>query len=151
VTVAFVCKYLALYVPDLRAAEDFYRRVFGVDVLFRETEREGEWWTLPAATAWDEAVAAGIEVGMVALRRESFVLALFPGRPQRGAVYEVSIGLGADEIDGLRAHPPDGLHLLEHSNRFMRFDDPFGFRWVLQPSDAEFRSSGEIAGRWLDV
>jgi catechol 2,3-dioxygenase-like lactoylglutathione lyase family enzyme len=149
--VAFVCKYLALYVPDLQAAEDFYRRVFGVEVLFRETEREGEWWTLPAETAWDEAVAAGIEVGMVALRREGFVLALFPGTPQRGAVHEVSIGLGADEIDSLRAHPPDGLHLLEQSNRFMRFEDPFGFRWVLQPPDAEFRSSGAIANRWLDV
>jgi catechol 2,3-dioxygenase-like lactoylglutathione lyase family enzyme len=149
--VAFVGKYLALHVPDLQAAEDFYRRIFGVEVLFRETEREGKWWTLPAATAWDEVVAAGIEVGMVALRRESFVLALFPGTPQRGTVYEMSIGLGADEIDSLRAHPPDGLHLLEHSNGFMRFEDPFGFRWVLQLPDAEFRSSGEIAGRWLDV
>jgi catechol 2,3-dioxygenase-like lactoylglutathione lyase family enzyme len=149
--VAFVCNYLALYVPDLQAAEDFYRRVFGVDVLFRETERDGEWWTLPAETAWHEAVAADIEVGMVALRRGSFVLALFPGTPQRGAVHEVSIGLGADEIDSLRAHPPDGLHLLEQSNRFMRFEDPFGFRWVLQPPDAEFRSSGAIANRWLDV
>jgi catechol 2,3-dioxygenase-like lactoylglutathione lyase family enzyme len=149
--VAFVCKYLALYVPDLQAAEELYRRVFGVEVLFRETERDGEWRTLPAATTWDEAVAAGIEVGMVALGRESFVLALFPGTPQRGAVYEVSIGLGADEIDSLRAHPPDGVHLLEHSNGFMRFEDSFGFRWVLQLPDAEFRSSGEIAGRWLDV
>ena len=148
---AFVCKYLALYVPDLQAAEDFYRRVFGVEVLFRETEREGEWWALPAETAWDEAVAAGIEVGMVALRREGFVLALFPGAPQRGAVYEASIGLGEDEIDSLRAHTPDGVHLLEHRNGFMRFEDPFGFRWVLQLPDAEFRSSGEIAGRWLDV
>jgi catechol 2,3-dioxygenase-like lactoylglutathione lyase family enzyme len=149
--VAFVCKYLALYVPDLQAAEDFYRRVFGVEALFRETEREGEWWALPAETAWDEAVAAGIEVGMVALRREDFVLALFAGTPQRGAVYEASIGLGEDEIDSLRAHPPDGVHLLEHRNGFMRFEDPFGFRWVLQLPDAEFRSSGEIAGRWLDV
>ena len=148
---AFVCKYLALSVPDLQAAEDFYRRVFGVDVLFRETEREGEWWALPAETAWDEAAAAGIEVGMVALRRESFVLALFPGTPQRGALYEVSIGLGGDEIESLRAHPPDGVHLLEHSKGFMRFEDPFGFRWVLQLPDAEFRSSGEIAGPWLDV
>jgi catechol 2,3-dioxygenase-like lactoylglutathione lyase family enzyme len=149
--VEFVCKYLALYVPDLHAAESFYRRVFGLDVLFRETERDGTWWTLPANKEWDDADAAGVEPRMVALRRNGFVLALFPGAPQPGAVHEVSIGLAADEIDGLRERPPDGLDLLEHADGFMRFEDPFGFRWVLQRPDAEFRSSGQIAGRWLDV
>jgi catechol 2,3-dioxygenase-like lactoylglutathione lyase family enzyme len=35
--VTFVCKYVALYVPDLRAAEGFYRSAFGVELLFRES------------------------------------------------------------------------------------------------------------------
>jgi catechol 2,3-dioxygenase-like lactoylglutathione lyase family enzyme len=142
--VAFVCKYIALYVPDLRAAETFYRAVFGVEVLFRETERDGEWWTLPAEVEWDD-------VRMGALRRGDFVIALFEGAPQPGAIYEVCLGLATDEIEGLRRRPPDGLRVLEHGEGFLRFEDPFGFRWVLQPADAEFRSSGQIAGRWLDI
>jgi catechol 2,3-dioxygenase-like lactoylglutathione lyase family enzyme len=149
--VPFVCKYIALHVPDLRVAEDFYRCVFGVDVLFRETERDGAWWTLPAGSGWDDADTAGVEVHMVALRRNDLTIALFRGEPASGAVYEVSIGLAADEIDGLHDRPPEGLAILEYESGFLRFEDTFGFRWVLQDPDAEFRSSGQIAGRWLDL
>jgi catechol 2,3-dioxygenase-like lactoylglutathione lyase family enzyme len=149
--VPLACKYIALHVPDLRSAEDFYRGVFGVELLFRETERDGTWWTLPAARGWDDAVAAGVEICMVALGRDDFVLALLAGAPRPGAVYEVSLGLAPDEVDSLRERAPDGLDLLESADGFMRFEDPFGFRWVLQHPDAEFRSSGQIAGRWLDL
>ncbi len=146
-----VCKYIALHVRDLHAAEDFYRRAFGPDVLFRESERDGEWWTLPADKGWDHALAEGLELDMVALRRDDLVLALFRGAPERGAVYEVGIGLAADEIDHLRERQPEGLDILEHGERFLRFEDPFWFRWVLQQERADFSSSGQIAGRWLDV
>jgi catechol 2,3-dioxygenase-like lactoylglutathione lyase family enzyme len=149
--VTFVCKYVALYVPELRAAEGFYRSAFGVELLFRESEGEGQWWTLPAACEWDDALAAGVEVHMVALRRDDLVLALFRGTPEPGTVHEMSIALDPAEIDRLRGRPPDGLEILEHDDGFLRFQDPFGFRWVLQRPDAEFRSSGQIAGRWLDV
>jgi hypothetical protein len=116
--VEFVCKYLALYVSDLQAAESFYRRCRAPH-------------------------------GRPATRR--LRTRALPWPPQPGADHEASIGLAADEIDGLRERPPDGLDLLEHADGFMRFEDPFGFRWVLQRPDAEFRSSGQIAGRWLDV
>ena len=69
----FFCKYVALYVPDLRAAEDFYRGAFGLELLFRESEKDGEWWALPAGREWDEAHAAGVEIGMIALRRENLL------------------------------------------------------------------------------
>jgi catechol 2,3-dioxygenase-like lactoylglutathione lyase family enzyme len=149
--VAFVCKYVALYVPDLRSAEDFYRDAFGVELLFREAERDDEWWALPASIGWDEALAAGVEIDMVALRRDDLVLALFRGAPSLGTVHEVSLGYDAHEIDGLSERAPDGLAIIEQRDGFLRFEDPFGFRWVLQRPDAEFRSSGQIAGRWLDV
>jgi len=149
--VAFVCKYVALYVPDLRAAEDFYRRVFGVEPLFREAERDGQWWAVPDGRTWDDVLAAGVEIRMTALRRDALVLALFHGEPRPGTVHEVSIGLDPSEIEGLGERPPDGLRIVERREGFLRFDDPFGFRWVVQRPDAVFRSSGEIAGRWLDV
>ena len=56
----FVCKYVALYVPDLRAAESFYHEAFAMDLLFRESEREdGTWHTLRANLDWDDFDAHG--------------------------------------------------------------------------------------------
>jgi len=45
----------------------------------------------------------------------------------------------------------EAVTILERSPGFVRFEDPFGFRWVLQDPGASFRSSGDIGGRWLDV
>jgi len=149
--VAVTCKYIALYVSDLRSAEDFYRRALGAELLFRESEVDGQWWTLPAGSSWDDASAADVEIDMLALHRGDFVLALFRGSPKPGTVHEVSIGVDRAEIESVRDRPPDGLEVIEQGDGFLRFEDPFGFRWVLQRSDAEFRSSGQIAGRWLDV
>ena len=146
-----VCKYTALHVPNLRSAEDFYRRAFGMEVLFREAERDGEWWTLPIGKGWESAGAAGVEIGMVGLRRDQLVLALFPGAPAPGTVYELCLGLSPDEIDGLLSRVPEGVTILERHHGFVRFEDPFAFRWMLQEPEVAFRSSGEIAGRWLDV
>jgi catechol 2,3-dioxygenase-like lactoylglutathione lyase family enzyme len=148
-----ICKYIALFVPDLRAAEDFYRRVFGMDVLFRESNLDGEgsWSTLPSEKGWEDAETAGVELAMVALKRDKFVLALFRGTPQPGTVHEVCFGLDADEIEAVWARLREDVISLEHRERFLQFDDPFGFRWTLQEPQVAFMSSGEIAGRWLEV
>ena len=83
---------------------------------------------------------------MLALRRGDFVLALFLGAPKPGTVHEVNIGVvDPAEIDSLRHRPPDGLEVIDQG------DGPVRVRWVLQRADVEFRSSGQIAGRWLDV
>jgi catechol 2,3-dioxygenase-like lactoylglutathione lyase family enzyme len=149
--VTFVCKYIALYVPDLRAAESFYHEAFAMDLLFRESEREdGTWHTVRTNLEWDDIAAGGLAVDMVALRRDSFVLALFRGEPAPGTVFELCVGLPPDEVSAVRARIPQGATLVESGPDHLRFEDPFGFRWVVQPSDATFRSSGEIAGRWID-
>jgi catechol 2,3-dioxygenase-like lactoylglutathione lyase family enzyme len=144
-----VCKYIALYVPDLRRAADLYARMFGMELAFRETERHGEWWTVPADTSWDDVEAAGVDVRMAALRRDELVLAVFAGSPTPGTVHEICLGLPDEELARLRDEPPDGVKLAEQSEGFLRLDDPFGFRWVVQAPESVFRSSGEIADRWL--
>ena len=55
-----ICKHIALFVPDLRAAEDFYGRVLGMDLLFRESDVDGEesWYALPPGTGWEDAERA---------------------------------------------------------------------------------------------
>jgi catechol 2,3-dioxygenase-like lactoylglutathione lyase family enzyme len=147
-----ICKYIALFVADLRGAENAYRRLFGMDLLFREARlAEDDWATLPFDKGWEDTDAAGIELGMVALRRDEFVLALFKGTPQPGTVHEVCFGLEADEIDAVWARLPKDGAPPTHSRGFLQFDDSFGFRWTLQELDVPFKSSGEIAGRWLEV
>ena len=54
-------------------------------------------------TGWEDAERAGIELAMVALKRDEFVLALFRGAPKPGTVSEICFGLAADEIDTVRA------------------------------------------------
>ena len=145
-----VCKYVALHVPDLRAAEAFYRDAFGMELLFRERQAEdGTWSTLRPELSWDDAVALSIDVDMVALRRDAFVLALFHGTPTPGTVYEVCLGLTPAELEDVRARAVESATVNESQPAFLRLEDPFGFRWALQQADASFRSSGEIAGRWL--
>jgi hypothetical protein len=146
-----ICKYIALFVPDLRGAERAYRQLFDMDLLFREAEAGDDWATLPLDKSWDDADAAGIELTMLALRRDDFVLALFEGSPQLGTVHEICFGLEADEIDAVRARLPKECTSLRHERGFLQFDDAFGFRWTLQELDVRFKSSGEIAGRWLEV
>jgi hypothetical protein len=97
----------------------------------------------------DAAETAGAELAMVALKRDKFVLALFRGTPQPGTVHEVCFGLDADEIEAVWARLREDVISLEHRERFLQFD--FGFRWTLQDPQVAFMSSGEIAGRWLEV
>lgn len=148
-----ICRYIALFVHDLRAAEDFYRRFFEMELLFREGRVDGEWATLPADKGWDDAEAAGVELGMVALRREEFVLPLFQGAPAPGTVYEICIGLPVQEIEIACARLTiEGLSPGRHvEGRLLQFNDPFGYRWSLTPPRAPFLGSAEIAGRWLEV
>lgn len=145
------CRYIALFVPDLRAAESFYRHVFGMELLFREGTIDGEWGTLPLDKGWEEAEAAGIELEMLALARDDFVLPLFQGTPSPGTVLEICLGSTGDEIEAVRSRLSDGVPILEHGEGFLQFDDPFGHRWTLQPHQIPFLSNGEHSGRWLDV
>ncbi len=74
-----------------------------------------------------------------------------PGHATAGTVHEVCFGLEADEIDAVRARLPKDGAPPTHRRGFLQFDDFFGFRWTLQELDVPFKSSGEIARRWLEV
>ena len=147
---SFSCRYVALYVTALEAAEAFYRRVFEMDVLFRESlQDDGEWYTLRSELDWSEARELGVGIDMVALRRGDFVLALFPGEPSAGTVYEICVAVDAAELGATRARLPENVVVEESSAGWLRFVDPFGFRWAVRDHTLLFRSSGELAGRWL--
>jgi catechol 2,3-dioxygenase-like lactoylglutathione lyase family enzyme len=148
--VAFVCRYLAFFVDDLQAAETFYGCVFGMRLLFRESKQDdGLWHTLRQELDWDVAAARGIEADMVALQRDDFVLALFQGSPRPGTVKEICFAMPAEAVDEVRANLTDDVPVRSLQSS-LTFADPFGFTWTLRETGTPFRSSGEIAGRWLD-
>jgi len=146
---SFSCRYIAIHVPDLEAAEDFYRGVFGMDLLFRESEGDGSWYTLRDGLDWAETKRQGISISMVALQRDEFVLALFEGSPHAGTVYEICVALDAPEVEAIEARLPTNAVVEESASAWVRFLDPFGFRWAVRDADGSFRSSGEIADRWI--
>jgi len=144
-----ICKYIAPFVPDLRAAEEFYGRLVAMDLLFREGKRDGAWAALRPGESWDDVKAAGAELLMVALRRGAFVLALFQGTPTPGTVVEICLGLEPEEIDAVLARLPEDGPLLDEPGGEIKFEDPFGFCRTLQAPDAPFVSPAALAGRWL--
>jgi catechol 2,3-dioxygenase-like lactoylglutathione lyase family enzyme len=148
--VSFSCRYLAIYISDLEAAEAFYTSVFDLGLLFRESRRDDEsWHTLRDDLGWDEIDRRGIHVDMVALERDEFVLALFEGSPREGTLYEICITVEAAEVEATRARLPGHVAVEESTPGWLRFVDPFGFRWAVRDRDLSFRSSGEIADEWV--
>ena len=145
-------RHIALVVPDLRAAESFYQPVFGMELIGREAVREdGLWYTLPFDKDWDDAVAAGIELTMLALRKDGFVLALFKGDASPGQVPFIGLAMPADDIGAVRARLPEEAQLLGSSPEYLEFRDPYGITWQVSAPGAEFRTTGDWAGRWLEL
>lgn len=148
-------RHLALFVEDLRESEEHYVRLFDREVLFREAPLEAGgpqaeiWATLPSDRDWEDAAAAGIELGMVALRRNDFILALFAGKPAGNQVYAVGLVMDVKEIEGVAGRlSPASVETKEDG--WLAFVDRYGMRWHLADR-AEFRSYGAAFDRWLDL
>ncbi len=138
--------HVALYADDLRAAERFYARVFAAEVLFREAvDANGVWHTLPLDSGWDDAARAGVELGMVALRRDEIV---FPVFARRTAPRIIGLEVAGEEIAGMRGRLPDEAEVVAANERQLVFADPFGVEWQIRTRGG-FHSSGEMHGRWL--
>lgn len=149
-------RHVALLVSDLRRAEDYYVALFGMDVLFREgpVEPGGPaaelWGSLPPGTGWDEVEAAGLDIGMVALQRDDFILPLFSSEPTGAQTYAIGLVMERDEIEAVRARLPEDALVETESEGWLAFLDRFGVRWQLSDTQP-FRSAGERDGIWLNV
>lgn len=143
-------RHVALVVPDLRAAEDYYQSIFDMELIGREAElADAQWYTLPFDKGWDEAEAAGIELGMLALRKDDFGLALFRGDASPGQVYVIGLRMPTEEIAGVRARLPGGTQVLEDRPHYLEFRDPYQITWQIMFPGSEFSTSGVFANRWL--
>jgi len=145
-------RHVALIVPDLRAAEDYYRSIFDMELIGREAElADGQWYTLPFDKGWDEAEAAGIELDMIALRKDEFVLALFRGDAPPGQVYVLGLNMPTEEIAGVRARLPKAAQVSDGVPDNLEFRDPYQISWQISVPGRQFRTAGDIADRWLEL
>jgi catechol 2,3-dioxygenase-like lactoylglutathione lyase family enzyme len=148
-------KHVALHVPDLQHAEEYYRRVFDLEVVTREALATGDltddttWAQLPHTATWEDARRAGHQIQMVGLRCSDLLLALFPGEPQPGTVFLIAIEAIAEEIASVRGRLPDDTPVEVDQDDALTFVDPFGFRWQL--CGPGFSGPGDAQGRWLEV
>lgn len=143
-------RHVAIVVSDLRAAEEFYRETFDMDVLGRESWGvDGVSYALRPDKGWDDAEAAGVDLQFVALRHGEVVFALIAGDAPSGQVFALGLVMDAAEIADVRARlGTQGV--LADEPEFLEFSDPFGIRWQIS-TDHEFLHAGQIADRWLEV
>ena len=143
-------RHIALLVPDLRAAEEYYQVVFEMEVIGREALLEdGLWYTLPFDKGWDDAEAAAIDLGMLALRKGDFVLAILRGNAVYGQMYAVGLAMPVEEIAGIRVRLTEDTEVMEEGHAFLTFRDPYQIIWQISVPGDEFRTAGDFADRWL--
>lgn len=143
--------HIALFVPDLQEAEKFYRGLFDMDLIGREMEMEdGLSYTLPFDKGWDDARAAGLELNMLALRKDGFVLALFKGEKPLGQVYVIGLGMSEEEISSIHSRIPPSIPILQFRQGFLEFMDPYQIIWQIGVNPV-FRVSGDFADRWIEL
>jgi catechol 2,3-dioxygenase-like lactoylglutathione lyase family enzyme len=145
-------RHVALVVPDIREAEDYYQNLFDMELIGREAQLDdGQWYTLPKDRGWEDAEAAGIDLGMLALRKGDIVLAFFPGSEPAGQVFAIGLAMDQVEVEKVRKRLPSDCEVLfDHPEQF-NFRDRYGISWQLVPPGQEFLMNGDTANRWLDL
>jgi catechol 2,3-dioxygenase-like lactoylglutathione lyase family enzyme len=145
-------RHLALVVSDLRAAEEYYQSIFNMELIGREAELDnGLWYTLPIDKGWDAAEAAGIELGMLALRKDQFVLALIKGEAPLGQVHVIGLKMPMEEIAKVKARLPQDAQVTYNPSNQLEFRDPYQIIWQISVPESEFQTSGDRSNRWLSV
>jgi catechol 2,3-dioxygenase-like lactoylglutathione lyase family enzyme len=145
-------RHIALFVPDLRSAEHYYRSIFDMELVSREDELpDGLWYTLPFDKGWEEAEAAGIELGMVFLRKDEFGLGLFRGDESPGQIYLIGLKMPMEDIAKVRARLPENTQVSEDAPDSLEFCDLYQITWQIVLPETDFRSPGDFANRWLKL
>jgi catechol 2,3-dioxygenase-like lactoylglutathione lyase family enzyme len=145
--------HVALAVGQLRQAEEFYGRLFGLAVAFREAETADGWRTLRGGLGWDSFHAAGIEPQLSSLSRDGITLALEAAGDERrgGRLSHLGIVVDQPDLDEVRRHAVGlGCRIITDRDHLLVLDDTYGVRWEVSTT-GELASTGARTGRWLDV
>jgi catechol 2,3-dioxygenase-like lactoylglutathione lyase family enzyme len=148
----YTVRHIALVVPDLRAAEEYYQQLFDMTIVTREAPlADGLWYALPHDKRWENAVEAGIDLAMVALRKDNLVLALFQGVAAPGQVFAIGLYVAEAEIGRIRDRMPPDAIILDDKPDSLGFIDRYRINWQISTPGSEFQGSGDITGRWIPL
>jgi catechol 2,3-dioxygenase-like lactoylglutathione lyase family enzyme len=141
--------HFALAVDDLEKAEAFYRQLFdNMCLIGRESlQDDGEWYTLLFDKTWEDADEAGVELNMVALRKDNLVLALFQVELLTGEQI-IGLSVSQDEIGAIRGRLTPEITLMIDQVDHLDLIDPYQVMWQIGVNPV-FQTAGEFAGRWL--
>jgi catechol 2,3-dioxygenase-like lactoylglutathione lyase family enzyme len=148
-------RHIALFVgDDLRGAEEYYCGLFEMQVAVREAlvtnePHKGQWGQLPLDATWDDAVAAGVDIGMVALERGDVTLPLFAAQPTGERFYAIGLVMEPEEITAVTDRM-NGELIESRTDRWLAFVDRYGVRWQLSDS-GPFLGAGTSRDVWLEV
>ncbi|MBM3180651.1 MAG: VOC family protein [Chloroflexi bacterium] len=143
--------HIALFVPNLQEAERFYKDLFEMELIGREIEKEGGlWYTLPFDKGWEDAKAAGMDLGMSALRKGKFVMALFKGVHPPGQVFAIGLSATEDDIKAIHERLSPDIKIEEFQPDRLEFLDPYHITWQIAV-EPTFRTAGDFANRWLVI
>ena len=143
---------IGILVPNLLDAEAYYQQLFDMKLIGRESLLpDGLWYSLPMDKYWEDAEQAGYMIGMLALRRGAFALALFPGDLQPGQLYIIGLNMPVEEISAVRDRLPPETEVWQDEPEALTFRDRYQIVWQIYPSGTEFQTSGESQRRWLKI
>jgi catechol 2,3-dioxygenase-like lactoylglutathione lyase family enzyme len=143
--------HIALFVPDLQEAENYYKTLFTMELIGREIEQENDlWFTIPFDKGWEDANAAGVIIGMSALKKGELVLALFRGDKPLGQVFAIGLNATRDEIDNIYRKLSPEIQIYVHQPDRLEFVDPYHITWQIAV-DPVFRTAGDFADRWVNL
>jgi catechol 2,3-dioxygenase-like lactoylglutathione lyase family enzyme len=128
--------HVAVRVRDMPRAEQFYRDLFGLQVVYR-ARRDGERWQhLPADFDWVASIHTGVFPEIVRLENGPLGLVLI--NAGAGAVMHenrvayLSVDVPLETLQTLRGKALFASYTVqEDSARAFRFTDPFGISWQL--------------------
>lgn len=127
--------HVVLRIPDLPAAESFYRELFDLDVLFREGVKDDAVGKIPDDLDWSEATGRGVEPTMSFLGRDEFALALMEAEddvdPETGRLDHLALALDAADRDATRDRAADLGCEYEEKSDAVFVTDRYGVEWEL--------------------
>lgn len=120
--------HVAITVPDVPAAEDYYRSLLGLTPAFRDVEIDGEWYGLRPDSDW--RAADGCTNAVSALGNGALMLFLEQGDQAPGLPHRIGLHLALEDLTQLR------IRAFEHNADIdinhaglLRFRDRFGIQW----------------------
>jgi catechol 2,3-dioxygenase-like lactoylglutathione lyase family enzyme len=139
----------------MEEAEAFYRRLFGMEVAFRETRTTEGWATLPSdVDVWYYTRERNINIGLIMLYRGGLSIDLEARTVPQGSGRFSHTGLhvAGDELALIknRVRDLDCAKTFDAAHMIV-FDDPFRMRWevtTLSYEKPSALSAGCREGRW---